>query len=244
MSEARVSLAYVENLRSSDPTTISALIADVLRQHIERVHPACIADLYALSELSLPGGLKADLLNWSSRATREIADLPDGEGRKIFVAGVAEVLPARVPKSLREAILGLMGSSGGDTAGFLEDLARIWEATPPEVVTLPVKKVTKLPAMTAGGDIIQRKVAGAPKKAAAAKTPAALVDPARGLWVRDDVVSRLQPYERGLKETVLVSTTVHRSPYKDMTEAEVKTELRKLERERKLKHTGDRWMMR
>ena len=36
----------------------------------------------------------------------------------------------------------------------------------------------------------------------------------------------------------------HRSPYKDLTEEEVKAELRKLERERKLKHTGERWLTR
>ena len=50
--------------------------------------------------------------------------------------------------------------------------------------------------------------------------------------------------ERGLKESIFVAGIMHRSPYKDMTAEEVKAELRRLERERKLKHTGERWMIR
>ena len=74
-----------------------------------------------------------------------------------------------------------------------------------------------------------------------------MVDPRRAEWIREDAVTRLNSreyVERGLKESILVAGIRHRSPYKDLTEEEVKAELRKLERERKLKHTGERWLAR
>lgn len=246
MSDSRVHRESIENLRTSDASTVAVLTAGLLGLHIERIDPSCVADLYAISELKLPSALAADLNQWAAKATREVKDLPEGAARKEFLAAVGDLAPAKVPGRLREAVLALMDGAAEDTRAFLEELAAAWTAEAPEVLVLPEKKKSSrsAPAVNAAGDVVPRKVAGAPKKASSARTPAAQVDPRRAEWVREDVVPRLQQYERGLKETVLVSTTVHRSPYKDLTEAEVRAELRKLERERKLKHTGDRWMMR
>jgi hypothetical protein len=97
---------------------------------------------------------------------------------------------------------------------------------------------------TAAGAAATRTAAATRK--AAPRTPAALVDPRRGEWVRDDVMARLgsrEYQERGLKESILVAGVKHRSPYKDLSDDEVRAELRRLERDRKLKHTADRWLV-
>lgn len=243
MADAAVSLDYIENIRTTPAETLGFLIGDVLRKTIDRIDPECAADLFALSEVKLPVGLGEDVRNWVLRARKDIADMPEGDGMQVFLAAVADIPAQRVPAPMREAVLATRARASAETAAFLDELAADWEATPPKALVLPAKKVVKAAAVTAGGDPIKKKVAGAPRTSSP-KTPAAQVDPRRAEWVREDVIARLQPYERGLKDSILVSTTVHRSPYKDLTEAEVRAELRKLERERKLKHSGDRWMMR
>jgi hypothetical protein len=86
-----------------------------------------------------------------------------------------------------------------------------------------------------------------PKKAATPRTPKAPVDPARVESIKLDLMDRLKTREyadRGLKEAVLIAGCRHRSTYKDLTEEEVRAELRRLEREGKIKHSSDRWIIR
>jgi hypothetical protein len=86
---------------------IQVLIQDIVRQHVDRIEPACVADLFALSEAKLPAALAADVTQWAAKAAREIHDLPSGDGRATFVAEVAALAPDQVPAALRAAVLGL-----------------------------------------------------------------------------------------------------------------------------------------
>ncbi|MDP2305933.1 MAG: hypothetical protein Q8P18_07875 [Pseudomonadota bacterium] len=217
---------------------IQVLTQDVIRQHIDRIEPACVADLFALAETRLPGALAADLSQWAARAAREILDIPDGETRANFLAEVAEIPPESVPNGLRRAILALAPVSIADTTELVERLRVSWADIDPTPVKLAVP-------------VAVPKAAAAPKTTTAkprvVKTPASMIDPRRAEWIRGDAVTRLgsrEYSERGLKESIFVAGIMHRSPYKDVTEEEVKAELRKLERERKLKHTGERWLIR
>lgn len=240
MSQHRIQRMSVEGLRTSSLSTLSVLVSDVIRQHVDRIDPACVADLFALVELSVGGAIGVDLEVWATRAEREIADLPDGSARATFVAELATLPPERVPARLRAAVEGLEARSQGMVAERVAAARELWAATPPEVVVLPVPKAS-------GGKAAGEKKVAAVKAPRAARTPAAMVDPRRAEWVREDVVVRLgsrEYIERGLKESILVAGIRHRSPYKDLTSEEVMAELRKLERERKLKHTGDRWLLR
>jgi hypothetical protein len=220
---------------------IQVLTQDVIRQHIDRIEPACIADLFALAETRLPGPLAADLSFWSARAAREILDIPDGATRAAFLAEVAEIPAGAISSGMRRAILALGTVSQPETAAIVEELRDRWSGVDPEPVILPTPpaRITAAAAAKAATKAIAR-----PK---VVRTPAALVDPRRAEWVRGDALARLasrEYAERGLKESILVAGIRHRSPYKDLTDEEVKAELRRLERERKLKHTGERWMVR
>lgn len=238
-SDHRVQRLHVERLRVSSPSMIQVLTQDVIRQHIDRIEPACVADLFALAETRLPGALAADLSQWAARASREILDIPDGSTRAAFLAEVGEIPPESVPNGLRQAILALQPVSIPDTAEIIERLRVSWADIDPAPVKLAMP-------------VAVPKVAATPTKSTTAKprvvkTPASMVDPRRAEWVRGDAVTRLgsrEYAERGLKESIFVAGILHRSPYKDLTVEEVKAELRKLERERKLKHTGERWLIR
>ncbi len=246
MAELGVQKENVDNLRRSDATTVSVLVADLLRLHIERIETTCVADLFALADAQLPSSLSADLKNWATRASRDIVDLPEGPARRAFLGEIGALPAGKVANRLRDAIKGMAVNGSAETIATLDELARAWEVEEAENVVLPTKPTkTVTGASAAGAAAAPRKAVGAPKRGFAAKTPAADVDPRRAAFVRDDAVNRLKEYgEKGLKESIFVAGIKHRSPFKDMTEAEIKTELRRLERERKVKHTGERWMIR
>lgn len=234
----------VEGLRTSPAATLPVLVSDVIRQHVDRIDPSCIADLFALAELPLGGSLAADLGAWATRAEREIADLPDGAARAAFVAELATLPPGRVPARLRVAVEGLEGRSQPMVSERVAAARELWARTPPDAVSLPTPKAATARAPASASE---RRTAAPARAPRPARTPAHLVDPRRGEWVREDAVARLKApeyLERGLKESILVAGIKHRSPYKDLTTEEIMSELRRLERERKLKHTGERWLAR
>ncbi len=242
----------IDGLRTSEPTKIHALVGDVLRHHIESIHPACVADLFALSELTLPTSLSADLRAWTSRACQELRDMPDNGTRGAWLDELGALSAEKVPARLRETVKGLLAGSGGAVVEQIEGLAVTWAGTPPEAIVLPKKRAAAKAAETttrgADGMLVKLpKAAPKPRVAKVAKTPAAQVDPRRAEWVREDAVTRLNSSEyaeRGLKESIFLGGIKHRSPFKDMTDEEIKVQLRKLEREGKVKHTGERWLAR
>lgn len=235
-----VQKASVDNLRYSDAVTVQVLVADLLRLHIERIETSVVADLFALSEAALPALLAADLKSWAGKATREVCDIPDGELRRAFIAEVAALPAASVCARFREAMAAMATSSSAETVAALDELANSWEGVEPTPVVVPTKK-GRVAAKSAAAP---KKTVGAPKKVAVPKTPPPDIDPRRAAYVRSDVTGTLQHLERGIKESVLLAGIRARSPFKDLAEPEVKAELRKLERERKLKKTGERWMIR
>ncbi len=225
---------------------IHVLVGDVLRHHLDSIHPSCVADLFALSELALPTSLAADLRAWTTRATQELRDMPDNGTRGAWIHDIGLVPAHRVPTRLREAVQGLLPGSGGAVVEQIEGLAMQWAATAPEALVLPKKRATRAKAGEPKAEKIA-KIAKPPRVVKAPRTPAAQVDPRRAEWVREDAVTRLNASEyaeRGLKESIFLGGIRHRSPYKDMTDEEIKVVLRRLEREGKVKHTGERWLAR
>lgn len=237
----------IDGLRSSEPTKIHALVGDVLRHHLDSIHPSVVADLFALSELVLPTSLAADLRAWSTRASQELRDMPDNGTRGAWINDIAAISAAKVPARLREAVQALLPISGGAVVEQIEALAVAWSETAPDVLVLPKKRAAPKAAAGAAPKLAVVKAPKAVKVPKVARTPAAQIDPRRAEWVRDDAVTRLNASEyseRGLKESIFLGGIKHRSPYKDMTDEEIKVTLRKLEREGKVKHTGERWLAR
>ena len=176
--------------------------------------------------------------------------MPDNGTRGAWIHDISEVPAGRVPARLREAVSALLPISGGAVVEQIETLAAVWSETAPDVLVLPKKRAA--PKAVAGAPVKLAAVKGAKvvkvaKVPKAPRTPVAQIDPRRAEWVRDDAVTRLNASEyseRGLKESIFLGGIKHRSPYKDMTDEEIKVTLRKLEREGKVKHTGERWLAR
>lgn len=256
VSDRRVSRTHVEGLRTSAPQMIQVQVEDLLRQHSERIAIPCIADLFAIAENDLPGVLGEELKAFASRATREFRDMPNENARIEFLDELLKLDAKKVPRTLRKAVLGLEGALMEAASEMLAELRGRWDSTEPEVVNVPrpapkLSTISKAPAAAAPapapatrGSKAKSDKPKAPRIPASAKPE---VDPARAESIRLDVMDRLKTpeyAERGLKEAVLVGGCRHRSTYKDLSEAEVKAELRKLEREGKVKHTGERWIIR
>ena len=237
----------IDGLRASDTATIAAKVSDVLRQHLDGVNPTVVADLFAISELKVPASLAADLRSWSITATQQLRDMHDNVTRGAWLNDISLMEDEKIPARLREAVLGLLPGSGGAVVEQIEALAVRWAETAPEVLVLPKKARASSTVPKVAKEPKAVKEAKAPRVIKAPRTPKADVDPRRAEWVREDAVTRLNASEyaeRGLKESIFLSGIRKRCPYTDMTDEEIKVHLRKLEREGKVKHTGERWLAR
>lgn len=239
----QVQKSSVDNLRGSDETTVQILVDDLLRLHIQRIETRVVADLFAVADGQLSPSLSADLKGWAARATREILDLPDGDILRSFLAEVSEIPAGLVPQRLRDAVAALAAQSSAETVKMIDEMAKVWEEETPTPVVLPIAKIKA---------VVPKTRAPVKARSSSAKTPAADVDPRRADYIRQDVMHTLARVENGIKESVLVGGIRHRSPFKDITDSEIKAELRKLEREGlkqkagelRIKKTGERWGMR
>jgi hypothetical protein len=81
------------------------------------------------------------------------------------------------------------------------------------------------------------------KKAPKKKKASTAKDHARAEWIEEYTVSRIRNYETGLKEAILVGGTRHKAPWPDVTDREVRSVLRRLAREGKLRFSAGRWLM-
>jgi len=225
---------------------------DLLRLHSDRIAVSCIADLFAIAEVELPGSLAGELRAFTQRVSREFLDLPEGNARMEFLAELSALDPVLIPHTLRRAIEAFGAHSSEAVKNATEKLLDSWKNTPPASVRLPRPPPRSTSASTPEP---VRKVEEPKKivKTPRPRTPAALVDTVRVEWIRNDVMERLKTREyadRGLKESVLIAGCQHRgshlleNPHKNLTEEEIRAELRRLEREQKVKHAGDRWVIR
>lgn len=259
VSDRRVTRTHVEGLRTSSAAMIQVQVQDLLRLHSERIAVACISDIFAIAEAELPANLRAELKAFGARAAREFRDLPNEEARQEFLAELLEMDPAQAPASLRDAVVGMEDVCQEGSLRLMKELRARWDAAEPAVVKLarPAPASTAINASSASASPRASRAAAEPKapkavatktpKPRVVKTPAHMVDPNRAESIRADVLDRLRTPEygdRGLKDSVLVAGCRHRSIYKDLTEDEVRAELRKLEREGKVRHAGDRWVIR
>jgi hypothetical protein len=253
---SRVNQVAVEGLRTTDPASLSVLTQDLLRQPLGRVAPETLADLFALSEASeqLPHSLHRDIGAFCQQKVREMEDLAGGQPMLEFLSGFLTVPGGLVPYSLREAIGGLDEGDNlsNEAAEALNALHQRWEGVHPDQITLPKRPTQSIEHPTPPERLRVPDPIEKPKIAAKAsprpkpsRTPAAQKDQRRSDWIREDILQRLDEYgERGLKEAVIVAGTLHRSPYKDLTETEIMAELRGLKRESQVSFSAGRWSRR
>lgn len=240
----------VQGLRRSDPGTLLVLTQEALRATLGRLDPATLADLLALSELDsgLGVALTRDLRHFRDQVFREISDLPDSPVLAEFVRDLEVVEPKRVPTCLREAVAAILpGRKHPEATSALQDLLTRWEGTEPEPVVLPAPQAARRPSSSStaapSAPAPARERVPSPPPTRRVKVPAAQVDERRVTWIEEEVMQRLEQYgAAGLKEAVVVAAARHRAPWKDLTEDEVLTVLRRLKRENRLRNSAGRWM--
>jgi len=243
----------VDGLRTSDVTSLFVLTQDLVRQPLGRLSADTLTDLFALSELEdqLPKTLLRDLESFSRQMTREIGDLPLGSPLDEFLREMAAIPGRRVPATLRPVVLALDVRDGlsAEAAELIREMAGRWKDAPPERITLPKKQLktiqrTEAPLRLQTPDRQEemRKAAGT-ERVRSPRAPAAQRDERRPAWIRECLMDRLDEYgERGLKEAVLLAGLRHRSPFDDLTDAEVLAELRALKRDARVRFAAGRWI--
>jgi hypothetical protein len=254
--------ARVERLREMTASEVGVEALELLDKHVERIAPECVADLFALSELALPGHTGEALHNFVRRASRELGDLSPA-GRNVFLVDIGELPPQRVPANLR-AVLGRI--PGG--AQLLTHIA----PTTPEVVKLPEPLPVAQQPRT--GRITTPEVAAARRKVAPTREereerareearPARaraeramrpvkprLEDDPRYAWLREQLLGRLSEFayrDRGLLEAVIVSSiraaaVRAESPWPTLTQEDVRATLRALSRDGRVVSRSGRWV--
>ena len=243
--ERRKNRMSVGGLRRAEPTTLSVLTQDVLRLPVTQIEPSTLLDLLALAEVpdQLSGSLAKELARFREQIFREIEDLPDGMPLAELASELTDVPAAMAPQALRDHLGGIVDErEHPDAVVALKALMDHWEGSEPSAVLLPEPSTT--PRVASGSAAKVSKVATRTRTPRARATPAAAEDPRREEWIREDVLSRLVNYgSRGLKEPIVVAGARHRSPWKDMSTAEVLAAMRKLRREGRLRFSAGRWMM-
>ena len=232
--------AHVEGLRDADPITLSVLAQDLIRKPLVKLDPRSVCDLLALAESEkITGALSRDLRKFKDQMVREVSDLPDGTRLAAFVADMLEVAPARVPETLRSAVLerGLTDETP-IVVQRLEQLVALFETAEPAAITVrekPAARRTTVPA-------IRKPVKRRARSGGATRPPPKPKDTRRAVWIRDDVLERLSHYgSKGIKQSVLVAGAIHRSPYGDLGESEVVTVLKALRVEGRVEFGAGRW---
>ena len=238
--ETRKNRMTVGGLRKADPATLEILAADVMRRPLGQIEPGTLMDLLALAEVpdQVGGQLSKELTRFRDQMFREVSDLPDGPALAEFCAELRALDPALIPANVRahfsERIVEVRTE---DAVGGIEALLAHVESVPPSPVALPLRPE---PSASAPAPKVQ-KVASKPKATRTRRTT--VVDDRREAWIREDALERLKGWgAKGLKESIVVAGARHRSPYKDLTEAEVLATLRKMKREGHLRFSAGRWM--
>jgi len=227
----------VEGLRGADVPTLQVLTQDVLGLPVNQVHPTTVCDLFALAEVSdqVPDQLARDLGSFVERCQRELGDLPDAAALDGYTSELKAMDGSRIPETLRSTLAKI--GEGGDesiTALIGEIQAHYSDADP-----APFEVADQGSLASKAAD--SRTAAAAPKKR---KTkPKSKADEERRAWIQEFALSRLANYETGLKESLLVGAARHKAPWDDLTDREVRSVLRAMGREGRIRTTVGRWLI-
>jgi hypothetical protein len=229
----------VTGLRGADVATLRVLTQDLLTLPLNQIEASTLCDLFAISEVGegMPAELVSDLEAFRASRIRELRDILDGEPLNEFVQSLSALNADQVPSTLRAAVTGLSvdrPESGDAMGAFAEHIG----STDPAAVIVRAP-VAEAPSQAEEAATKRKPAKKAPKK----KKASTAKDPARAEWIEEYTVSRIRNYETGLKEAILVGGTRHKAPWSDVTDREVRSVLRRLAREGKLRFSAGRWLM-
>ena len=227
----------VEGLRGADVATLQVLTQDVLGLPMNQVHPGTVCDLFALAEVSdqVPDQLARDLASFVERCQRELGDLPDATSLSSYTTDLKQVDGSLIPETMR-AVLDQLGANGDDdVAEVVNSLKAHFGGAEP--APFEVSEATSMASKAAD----EKTAAAAPKKRTTKTKSKA--DEERRAWIQEFVLSRLTNYETGLKESLLVGAARHKAPWDDLTDREVRSVLRAMGRDGRIRTTVGRWLI-
>ena len=226
----------IDGLRAADVATLKVLTQDVLGLPLNQIHPGTVCDLFAIAEVSdqVPEQLAQDLSQFVGRCQRELGDLPDGEALNDYTNGLLALDAAQIPETLRVMLNGLDADSDDRAKEVIGGLNQHFSAADP--APFSVADSGSMAASAAGS----RTKATAPKKKT---TKVKKDDTERREWIAQFVLGRLTNYETGLKESLLVGAARHKAPWDDVTDREVRSVLRAMGRDGKVRTTVGRWLI-
>jgi hypothetical protein len=233
----------IKGLRDADIATLRVLTQDVLALPLNQIDASTFCDLVALSELKegLPNDLSRELNSFRESRFRELGDLPDGPVLAEWLGTLIAVAAAEIPQAVRDAVTALVPErTEAESVEALEKATAHAGSVEPAVVSL---NEAAEEASMAEEAVKERTPAKKKKAPAKRKSAAAQKDPARAEWIEEYMLTRLVNYETGLKEAVLVGGTRFKSPWKDMTDKEIRAVLRRMGREGKVRTTVGRWLI-
>ena len=227
----------VEGLRGADVPTLQVLTQDVLGLPVNQINPETVCDLFALAEVSdqVPDELARDLASFVERCQRELADLPDAAALSSYTADLKTLDGDRIPETFRLVLNQLSDDGDEDVVGVVGDLKAHFANTEP--APFEVSEASSIASKAADA----KTTAAAPKKRTTKTKSKA--DEERRAWIQEFVLSRLTNYETGLKESLLVGAARHKAPWEDITDREVRSVLRAMGREGRIRTTVGRWLI-
>jgi hypothetical protein len=246
----------VDRLREIPASEFEVEASELFDKHVDRIDPTCVADLFAVAELNLPGYLGSQLGAFVRRASRELVDLPEVD-RAVFVTRLSELPASKIPANLRAVVARLPGGAARAAA---------WVGQAPEVFALPVP-VPVARQLPVAGRVVTPELADARMRRAPtreqredearrpkerlprAPKPPPEEDP-RKPWMRAQILERLSSFanrDRGLLESVLVSSIRAAAARPDvgwasLTQDDVKGVLRAMGREGRIVNRSGRWV--
>ena len=231
----------VNGLRGADVATLRVLTQDVIRLPLNQIETSTLCDLFALSEIDdgMPADLSKELESFRESRIRELNDIPDGEALSEFAQSLTSIDADQVPGTLRAAVTALSGERALSEDALTALATHFGSSEPASVIVRAPQAEAPSQAEAAAAN---RTAAKAPPKKKAKKSSTAK-DPARAEWIEEYAIIRLKNYETGLKEAILVGGTRHKAPWSDVTDREVRSVLRRLAREGKLRISAGRWMI-
>lgn len=261
----------LEGLRTAHPMTVEILVKEVFRRPVRQIDVQTLADVVAVSEIdTFSKATLKGLSDFMARARAEIADLPNGQPMREFVAGLAEVEPSRASMALR-AMMEEEGARETRSPAIKDSIAEmlaVWSEGEPHPVSLGVAapRVVRgaaepLRDKRIGGKVEdpapetprQRAAASRSssssssdrvnKNANSARPPKPSADPERDQWIRQQVMAKLGSSSSGLAEVVLIAGIVHvaKDRWPGVTMNEVKAVLQTMKTVGAARSSAGRW---
>ena len=226
----------IDGLRVADVATLKVLTQDVLGLPLNQIHPGTVCDLFAIAEVSdqVPEQMAMELSQFVGRCQRELGDLPDADSLNDYTSVLLGVEASLIPETFRTVLSGLDADADEKIASIISGLKTHFDGVSP--APFSVADSGSMAANAADN----RTEAKAPKKA---KKTVKKDDTERRDWIATFVLGRLANYETGLKESLLVGAARHKAPWDDVTDREVRSVLRALGRDGRVRTTVGRWLI-